>query len=104
MAQTTACTRRVAVTGASGGIGAALLKAYAAPGTRIYACARNRDNLEANARTARLYGADVVCETFDVRDDASSSTGLIAWWATGILTFCSSIRVSRPLHRRPKRV
>lgn len=48
MAQTTACTRRVAVTGASGGIGAALLKAYAAPGTRIYACARNRDNLEAN--------------------------------------------------------
>ena len=75
MVQTTACTRRVAVTGASGGIGAALLKAYAAPGTRIYACARNRDNLEANARTARLYGADVVCETFDVRDDAK----LIDW-------------------------
>ena len=31
MAQTTACTRRVAVTGASGGIGAALLKATFAP-------------------------------------------------------------------------
>lgn len=61
--------RRVAITGASGGIGAALLKAYAASGTRIYACARNEKNLEANAQAARMYGAEVICETFDVRDD-----------------------------------
>lgn len=70
MGRTTLFSRRVAVTGASGGIGAALLRAYAAPGTKIFACARNAEALRENARIARLYGAEVICETFDVRDDA----------------------------------
>lgn len=75
MTRTTLFSRRVAVTGASGGIGAALLRAYAAPGTKIFACARNEETLQENARIARIYGAEVVCETFDVRDDAK----LIDW-------------------------
>lgn len=75
MSATPQTRRKVAITGASGGIGAALLKAYAAPGTAIHACARNRDQLEKNAQAARLFGAEVVCETFDVRDDAK----LIDW-------------------------
>lgn len=75
MTQPTKRTRRVAVTGASGGIGAALLRAYADADTHIYACARNAGNLEANAQAARSFGARVDCETFDVRDEAR----LIAW-------------------------
>lgn len=67
--------RKVAVTGASGGIGAALLQEYAAPGTRIYACGRNETALQANARAARALGAEVLCEVFDVRDDDK----LIEW-------------------------
>lgn len=75
MSQSLQCTRRVAVTGASGGIGAALLNAYAAPGTRIYACARNAQQLQANAQCARLRGAEIECESFDIRDEPK----LFAW-------------------------
>lgn len=67
--------RKVAVTGASGGIGAALLRAYAAAGTRIYACGRNAAALEANAQAARALGAEVFCDAFDVRDDDK----LVGW-------------------------
>lgn len=67
--------RRVAVTGASGGIGAALLKAYAAPGVTIYACGRNREHLQSNAEAARAMGAQVECDTFDVQDEQT----LRAW-------------------------
>lgn len=73
--QSTKRKRRVAITGASGGIGAALLRAYADADTHIYACARNEANLLANAQLARSFGAQVECETFDVREQ----NRLIEW-------------------------
>ncbi|NVK44484.1 MAG: SDR family NAD(P)-dependent oxidoreductase [Oceanospirillaceae bacterium] len=58
----------VLITGASGGIGAALARAYARHGVRLSLCARNQARLEAVADSCRARGAQVDTAILDVTD------------------------------------
>jgi 3-oxoacyl-[acyl-carrier protein] reductase len=61
--------KRVIVTGASRGIGAAIAKGFAREGARLAVCARNAEAIGATATEASLLGAQsVVASTVDVRD------------------------------------
>jgi len=63
-----ATTKRIVITGASSGIGAATAEAFAAGGARIVLAARNRGALEKIAQTCRRSGADVLIVPTDVTD------------------------------------
>ncbi len=67
----------VLITGASGGIGAALAKAYARPGVALALTGRNDERLGATAAAASAAGATVMQRAFDIRDRAA----LAAWIA-----------------------
>jgi 3-oxoacyl-[acyl-carrier protein] reductase len=72
--------KRVIVTGASRGIGAAVAKGFAREGARLAICARNADAIGAMAAEAELLGAQtVVASTVDVRD-----TDQVRVWIDGI--------------------
>ena len=58
----------ILITGASGSIGNALAKAYAAPGTTMILHGRNEDKLEQTAQACRAQGAVVVKGVFDITD------------------------------------
>jgi 3-oxoacyl-[acyl-carrier protein] reductase len=61
--------KRVVVTGASRGIGAAVAKGFAREGARLAICARNAEAIQATGREAELLGAQsVVASAIDVRD------------------------------------
>jgi short-subunit dehydrogenase len=60
--------RSVVVTGASGGLGAALAYAYAAPGVVLGLTGRDAGRLEQCARQCRDAGATVFTEALDLRD------------------------------------
>jgi 3-oxoacyl-[acyl-carrier protein] reductase len=61
--------KRVIVTGASRGIGAAIAKGFAREGARVAVCSRNADAIGATGKDAEALGAqDVVASTIDVRD------------------------------------
>jgi NAD(P)-dependent dehydrogenase (short-subunit alcohol dehydrogenase family) len=61
--------KRVVVTGASRGIGAAIASAFAREGTRLAICARNTDVIAESGRQMGSLGAqDVVASAIDVRD------------------------------------
>jgi NAD(P)-dependent dehydrogenase (short-subunit alcohol dehydrogenase family) len=61
--------KRVIVTGASRGIGAAIAKGFAREGARLAICARNADAIGATGKDAELLGAQsVVASPIDVRD------------------------------------
>lgn len=66
---------RIAITGAAGGIGAALARHYARPGVVLELAGRNAVALEATAGRCRDAGAQVCTTVFDVRDEAA----LTAW-------------------------
>ena len=70
--------KHVAITGASRGIGAALAVAYAAPGRRLAITGREGARLEAVAAACRAAGAEVRCDSFDVRDEDRAA----AWFAS----------------------
>lgn len=58
----------VLITGASGGLGAALARAHAAPGVRLSLGARRRDKLAEVAETCAAKGAEVVPHAIDITD------------------------------------
>ncbi len=60
--------RSVLITGASGGIGAALARSYAEPGRTLILHGRDPSRLESVGETCRTRGARVLTMTFDVRD------------------------------------
>lgn len=68
----------VVITGASSGIGAALVRIYSAPGTRLSLIARNRERLEAVALESRGRGAVVDVYVADVTDAAAIENVLAA--------------------------
>lgn len=63
----------ILITGASGGLGAALAEAYARPGVRLFLSGRNAERLEATAAMARAMGAACDTAVVDVRD--ANATG-----------------------------
>src|ERR1700735_657951 len=72
--------KRVIVTGASRGIGAAIAKAFAREGVRLAICARNPEAIGAIGREAELLGAkSVISSTVDVRE-----TGQVRAWINKI--------------------
>jgi short-subunit dehydrogenase len=66
----------VLITGASSGLGAALARAYAAPGNALALWGRSRERLEATAAECRERGAAVEALDFDLRDLARMSAEL----------------------------
>lgn len=65
----------ILITGATGAIGGALAKAYAAPGHTLYLQGRNTQRLDALAVACRAQGAQVITKVLDVRD----SDALVVW-------------------------
>lgn len=63
--------RHILITGATGGIGQALAREYAAPGVRLSLTGRNPKALEDIAVQCRTAGAEVAATALDVRDAAS---------------------------------
>lgn len=65
---TTQASHRILITGASGGLGAALARQYAAPGTTLLLWGRNLEQLETVANACRRAGADAVIRSLDLID------------------------------------
>lgn len=63
-----AAPSHVLITGASGGLGAAFARVYAAPGRHLSLLARNRATLEQVAAACRALGAQTTIIACDVRD------------------------------------
>ncbi|MDR2460618.1 MAG: SDR family NAD(P)-dependent oxidoreductase [Deltaproteobacteria bacterium] len=68
----------IAITGASGGLGRALVKCYAAPGVHFFLCGRNSQELEKTAHIAKEKGAELNLELFDVTDPQALENWLTA--------------------------
>ena len=70
--------KHVVITGANGGIGAALAKVYAVPGTRLSLLARDLGRLEIVSTACRDRGCDVEAHAGDVTDAAGMERWLFA--------------------------
>lgn len=70
--------KSVFITGASRGLGAALAKAYAAPGTLLHLAARDPNGLAATAETCRKLGATVQCYIANVTDRSAIESAIAA--------------------------
>jgi len=66
--------RRILITGASSGLGAALARHYARPGVSLLLIARNGGRLQAVAEECRARGALVTTELIDLRDSLAVSS------------------------------
>lgn len=60
--------KNILITGASGGLGAALARNYAAPGRTLLLWGRDSGRLEQTAAECRALGAVSIQESFDLRD------------------------------------
>lgn len=67
--------QNILITGASGGLGAALAAAYARPGAWLALAGRNPERLATTAERCRKLGAEVITTGIDVTD----SEALAAW-------------------------
>jgi short-subunit dehydrogenase len=63
---------RILITGASGGLGAALARHYAAPDRILLLWGRDRERLESVASSCRAAGADVAVRSLDISDTAAA--------------------------------
>ena len=72
---------RVLITGASAGLGAAMARAYAAPGRSLALLARSAGGLETVAQACRARGARVAVLVCDVRDAAALDDAVSAFEA-----------------------
>lgn len=68
----------ILITGASRGLGAALARHYAQPGTRLVLVGRDPARLEVIARDCRTKGAEIRLECLDVRDRVSAGARMRA--------------------------
>ncbi|HVW73869.1 MAG TPA: SDR family NAD(P)-dependent oxidoreductase [Rhizomicrobium sp.] len=71
-------TRIILITGASGGIGSALARFYAAPGVMLLLWGRDTTRLEETAAACRARGARCQVESFDLRDAGAQAARLAA--------------------------
>ena len=67
---------RILITGASGGLGAALARHYAGPGRTLLLWGRDRARLEAVAIACREAGAEVAVRSLDLSDSAAAIAAL----------------------------
>lgn len=67
---------RILITGASGGLGAALARHYAAPGRTLSLWGRDSERLEAVAAACRKAGADTAVRFLDLSDAAAAIAAL----------------------------
>src|SRR5438874_9558356 len=67
--------RGVLITGATGGIGAALARAYAAPGRRLWLHGRREERLRELAAECERAGATVETKALELAD----TPALVAW-------------------------
>lgn len=70
--------KSVFITGASRGLGAALAKAYAAPGTALHLAARDPQGLAVTAEICRGLGAAVQCFPVNVTDRSAIESAIAA--------------------------
>jgi short-subunit dehydrogenase len=85
---------KILITGASSGIGAALARAYAAPGVTLFLWGRDRARLELVASAAREKGAATIPDIFDLADVSTMRARLAACDAQGPLDlaiFCAGL-------------
>lgn len=75
--------RRIVITGASRGVGAALSAGYAAPGVSLCLVGRDAARLESVAETCRAQGAAAQVAVADVRDRAAMADLLARFDAAG---------------------
>lgn len=75
--------RRIAIAGASSGIGAALARGLAAPGRDLHLCARRPEPLAALAEYCRERGAGVATEALDLVPEGAGARWLARVEATG---------------------
>ena len=68
--------RHILITGAGGGLGSALAKAYAAPGVFLSLWGRNRERLETVASACRAAGAETAIILQDIRNTAATREAL----------------------------
>ncbi len=71
--------RTVVITGASSGLGAALARFYAGPGSVLGLIGRDRQRLAASADACRALGAGVEIAAIDVTDGAALEAWLVAF-------------------------
>ncbi|MDN3553985.1 SDR family NAD(P)-dependent oxidoreductase [Halomonas almeriensis] len=89
--------RSLLITGATGAIGGALARHYAAPGIRLVLHGRRAEPLEAVARTCRDAGAEVELSRVDLTDD----TALGEWLEQLALPDVVIANAGQNLHAEP---